>query len=52
MIEKKIIKDKLIKKQIYKLVIMNHEEEKFITRDGIEIFYRVWRPEQPPQQRL
>ena len=28
---------------------MEHEESKFVTRDGIDIFYQVWRPDRSPK---
>ncbi|MFW9906757.1 MAG: alpha/beta hydrolase, partial [Candidatus Thorarchaeota archaeon] len=29
--------------------IMQHKEESFKTRDGIDIFYQVWKPEGTPK---
>ncbi|MHA2156376.1 MAG: alpha/beta hydrolase [Candidatus Hodarchaeales archaeon] len=28
---------------------MEHKESKYITRDGIDIFYQVWKPEGTPK---
>lgn len=31
------------------MVNLQHEENKFVTRDGIELFYQVWKPEGTPK---